>query len=286
MPEGQSDKRSLRSIFALVALLSLLCIIGCVILLALLGPAIGRLTNADGLIDPEPCQLAPVAILAFDGEAVAEFPLPAGNTQPITRDNAARLDVLETMPVPDSLLSYRAGFHDGMVRVVDNPHWREDTLVVSPDGSQGVMIDGFPSEATIIRVCDPNTRKQITAFMSDETSRAVAFTPDGTRFILNEGRGTILVYDADTRSRLATWDVRQRGEQWRVTSHMTISPNGRIAAFVEEGTTINLWDTSDNERITTLDGHSDMIIDLFFTPDGSLLVTYGMDDTLRVWGIP
>jgi COMPASS component SWD3 len=65
-----------------------------------------------------------------------------------------------------------------------------------------------------------------------------------------------------------------------------------MAAFaVYEGnesmeTTIRIWDISESEELITLHGHTQGIEDLSFSADGSIIASYGSDDTVRIWGMP
>jgi WD40 repeat protein len=49
---------------------------------------------------------------------------------------------------------------------------------------------------------------------------------------------------------------------------------------------INIWDMDNGTLIASLTGHMDNVWSIAMSPDGRLIATIGMDNTLRIWGIP
>ena len=224
------------------------------------------------------------------GATLASFAIPDQHPM-ILPANAAAVVELDQFNMPESRLNRRMVVNDAMLHILEDEGWHDWPTAVNGNGSRLIVIEGRPSDSAIVRVCDTSTGEQVKAFASDETTGAAAFTPDGNTFILNEGRGTILLYDAADISRQYTWDVRDRGERWRSTGLLAISPNGELAAFTvnepeSDQTTIRIWDIEENQETAVLSGHMDTVINLIFNDDGSLLVSYSMDDTVRIWGVP
>jgi hypothetical protein len=48
--------------------------------------------------------------------------------------------------------------------------------------------------------------------------------------------------------------------------------------------TIQLWDLTEPNKVATLDGHADNILNLTYSPDGTRLFSCARDDTARIWG--
>jgi WD40 repeat protein len=47
-----------------------------------------------------------------------------------------------------------------------------------------------------------------------------------------------------------------------------------------------LWDVAQLSILRILEGHSDAVTDLAFSPDGKLLVTASVDGTVILWAMP
>ncbi len=129
----------------------------------------------------------------------------------------------------------------------------------------------------------------------------VVFSPTG-RFLV-----------ADTKqwnSLLYVWDVQQAIETYSATlqdpltdthslvaqlSHVSaafvFSPNGELLVSGAHGSfwggdsSIQIWNTSNWQPITTLYAHIDGVNSLALTPDGTLLASAGFDGTIRLWGV-
>ena len=46
---------------------------------------------------------------------------------------------------------------------------------------------------------------------------------------------------------------------------------------------IEVWDVAEGEKLTTVDGHTEIVTTLVFSPDGKTLVSTGRDGTILVW---
>jgi eukaryotic-like serine/threonine-protein kinase len=68
---------------------------------------------------------------------------------------------------------------------------------------------------------------------------------------------------------------------WRAT----YSPNGEQIASVGEDNAIHLWDAATGQHSKALTGHTDLIKNIAYTPDGSRIVSSSADATARLWSI-
>lgn len=64
-----------------------------------------------------------------------------------------------------------------------------------------------------------------------------------------------------------------------------LSCDGRFAA-IPVGTSIRLWDLTVGEQTRILEGHTDTVTCLAFSPEGRFIVSGSADGTVMLWGVP
>ena len=69
----------------------------------------------------------------------------------------------------------------------------------------------------------------------------------------------------------------------RGTKSLAFSPDNTVLLSGLRNGSIELWDMTTGEKITTLNGHTSIIETLVFSPDGKTLVSAGQDGTILVW---
>jgi WD40 repeat protein len=111
---------------------------------------------------------------------------------------------------------------------------------------------------------------------------AIGFSHDG-KYILGVGdQGDAVLYDAVTGQRshpLASAYAQMRGASFVLTA--AFSPDGRRVALVDFGPAV--CETSSGKCLFELDGHTNQVRDISYSPDGNWLVTAGEDSTARIW---
>jgi WD40 repeat protein len=96
----------------------------------------------------------------------------------------------------------------------------------------------------------------------------------GGRFLVRTPR-LVHVY-TDAGKLLSTIDV--------ATPHAVLSPGG-LGVATTKGTIAQLWDASTGKLLHTLKGHSSLVTDAEYSPNGLELLTVSDDHTGRIWNV-
>jgi WD40 repeat protein len=170
----------------------------------------------------------------------------------------------------------------------------------NPDGSSIAVID----EGSLIVIFDAETLQEVSVLkffdliltsgpaMTTNHSQYVEWSPDGQKlahFFSNGDEKFIFISDLATEAALKIVEPT-RGD----LQALSWSPNGHWLA-ISTGSTfedritdnvIHIWNMETYEIVFSLEGHTDLVSTIAWSPDGTKLASGSWDGTIRIWDIP
>ncbi|WP_166825765.1 protein kinase domain-containing protein [Thalassoroseus pseudoceratinae] len=130
--------------------------------------------------------------------------------------------------------------------------------------------------ARLMHLCHQSRRTIATKAPVD----ALAYSPDGSRFVAATWNSQAGIYDAESGELL----VRLRHDGQYVHD-VCYSPDGRLIATGSNDPNgpVRIWDAQTGRPIRSIKGHTDAVLDVEFSPDGERLLSSSYDNTARLW---
>jgi WD40 repeat protein len=117
----------------------------------------------------------------------------------------------------------------------------------------------------------------------------VAFSPDSRRIISTSFLGHVCIWNADTGALVSGPSLQHTEGALAVaftpnSTDCPVSPDGKwIAAYADTTwKTVNVWDSKTGQLVVSLDGHTERVNSITFSPDSRHILTSSHDKTICV----
>lgn len=174
----------------------------------------------------------------------------------------------------------------------------------SPDGTR--VATG--STDLTVRIWDVTTGKEVRRADTDNQAYSVAWSPDGSKVLFTTGdrfryfrgdQGVDVflwqvddvaperIYEAPTYPIVDDQNLSNGVPEKLMVAENTahaaaFSPDGRHLAFIADRSVV-VWDIAEAEQALRLQGHTDLVYSIAWSPDGSRIVTSGQDGQVLIW---
>jgi WD40 repeat protein len=159
----------------------------------------------------------------------------------------------------------------------DSKVWK---MTLSPDGKK--VVSG--NEDGGVRLWDIDTGKLIATWKGHtETVRCMCWSRDGHRVVSGSEDGTAREWDVEKGKTILGPIETGHKCVWAVLYSPDMTMFATVGDNEESKHPIKIWDAKTGELVASLDGHTDSVLCLAWTPDGATLISGSDDFSIRTW---
>jgi WD40 repeat protein len=75
------------------------------------------------------------------------------------------------------------------------------------------------------------------------------------------------------------------GENWQAAVLLSRHAEGAYVPLTASSSFLGLWDPSTGKKLSALEGHSEVVFGIAFSPDGTRLLSTSVDGWPRIWDV-
>jgi WD40 repeat protein len=111
------------------------------------------------------------------------------------------------------------------------------------------------------------------------------YSPDGSLIATASKDGTIVIWDVATRKEIARIPWNPVDPIWFPFFAFAFSSDSQLIALADGTGIVQLWQAREGKLLQTLIGHTETVKGVNFSPSGQQIVSWGNDNTVRVWDV-
>ncbi|KAF7363088.1 WD40 repeat-like protein [Mycena venus] len=153
-----------------------------------------------------------------------------------------------------------------------------NSIAFSPDGDR--IVSGSADNTICVWDARVLGVEEVKSDGHSDTVWSVTFSPDGEQIVSGSEDGTVCMWNSQNGN-LVTGPI-----QTNSVNCVAFSPDGAHIASGSTDSTISVWDAQTGDLVTQLEGHTDVIHFVAFSPrDGEQIASGSSDTTVCVWDV-